>query len=118
MKAQASSRPQRKTGEASAFRSARQFPWTKQDESLLGSMSDREVAERLGIGLAAVKSRRLSRGIEAANPRKAWTPAEKARLSKRPDATLARELGRTHLAVATQRRMLGILVFRPSRRPS
>src|SRR5437870_13709024 len=58
MKTQSPSRPQRKTGKASGFRSARQFPWTKEEDALLGEFTDREVAGKLNRTIGAVRDRR------------------------------------------------------------
>ena len=65
MKAQASYHPRRKTGKATAFRSARQFPWTKDEDALLGKLTDREVAERLNRTLSGVRDRRKFLGKTA-----------------------------------------------------
>ena len=38
-------------------RSARQFPWTKEEDALLGKLTDHEVAEKLNRTLGAVRDR-------------------------------------------------------------
>ena len=65
MKAQSPSRPQPKIGKATGFRSARQFPWTKEEDALLGNLTDREVAEKLNRTLGAVRDRRKFLGKPA-----------------------------------------------------
>jgi len=67
--------PQRKTGKASGFRSARQFPWTKEEDALLGKLTDRDVAEKLIHALSGVLDRRKFLGKPAvgrAPQRSAW----------------------------------------------
>lgn len=46
-------------------RSARQFPWTKGEDALLGKLTDREVAEKLNRTLTAVRDRRHFLGRSA-----------------------------------------------------
>jgi hypothetical protein len=46
-------------------RSARQFPWTKEEDALLGKLFDREVAEKLNRTLSGVRGRRKFLGIAA-----------------------------------------------------
>src|SRR5690348_10461249 len=46
-------------------RSARQFPWTKEEDALLGKLTDREVAEKLNRTLTGVRDRRKYLGIAA-----------------------------------------------------
>jgi hypothetical protein len=58
MKIPSSSHPQRKTNKAAGFRSARQFPWTKEEDALLGKLIDREVSEKLNRSLSTVRDRR------------------------------------------------------------
>jgi hypothetical protein len=74
----------------------------------MGSMSDRDLAARLGLSLFAVQSHRWLICAPAANPRRAWTADEEVLLGTRPDAELARQLKRTVLGVATRRRTLQI----------
>ncbi len=65
MKAQPPSRPQWKTGKAFGPRSARQFPWTKEEDALLGKLTDRDVAEKLNRTLSGVRDRRKFLGKPA-----------------------------------------------------
>lgn len=48
-------------------RSARKFPWTKEEDALLGKLSDREVAEKLNRTLYGVRDRRKFLGKTAIN---------------------------------------------------
>src|SRR6266446_723777 len=65
MKSPPPSGPQRKIGKAAGFRSARQFPWTKEEDALLGKFTDREVAEKLNRTLYGVRDRRKFLGKPA-----------------------------------------------------
>ncbi len=65
MKAPPPSPSQRKIDNAVGFRSARQFPWTKEEDALLGSFADREVAEKLNRTLLGVRGRRQFLGKPA-----------------------------------------------------
>lgn len=52
-------------GKATGIRSAREFPWTKEEDALLGKVTDREVAEKLNRTLAGVRDRRKLLGKTA-----------------------------------------------------
>ena len=78
----------------------------------MGTMADRLLAEKLGVSLPAVISRRSQRGIIGANPRRAWTASEETLLGTMPDSQLAGKLSRTELGVAIRRRELQIPVLR------
>ncbi len=83
--------------------------WTRQEESLLGTMSDAELATHLGRTFVAIGIRRSRLGIpEFDNPAKRWTPEELAPLGTMPDRLLARKLGRTLIAVTAKRSQLGV----------
>jgi hypothetical protein len=58
MKVPPPSLPHRKIGKVARFRSARQFPWTKEEDVLLGKSTDQEVAEKLHRTLLGVRDRR------------------------------------------------------------
>src|SRR5262249_34293703 len=49
----------------SLSRSARKFPWTKEEDALLGKVPDREVAEKFNRTLAGVRDRRRFLGKAA-----------------------------------------------------
>jgi hypothetical protein len=96
-------------------RSPFRHQWSEAEMAMLGTESDRVVAERLGLEVSTVVYQRMRRDIPTANPRQPWTEAEEALLGTRPDRDLARKWGRTELGVAVRRRELGIKVFRKKR---
>ena len=65
MKAPPPPRPQRKIGQEEGLRSTRQFPWTKEEDALLGKLTDREVTEKLHRTLLGVRDRRQLLGKRA-----------------------------------------------------
>jgi hypothetical protein len=65
MKGPPPSPSQRSIGKAVGFRSARQFPWTKEEDALLGKFADREVAGKLNRTLLGVRGRRQFLGKPA-----------------------------------------------------
>lgn len=89
--------------------------WTAKEEQLLGTLPDRELAERFGRSVRAIESQRHRLGIlrqpAIADKTRRWTPAEIALLGTRPDPELATRLGRTEGSVRVQRRKLGIRAF-------
>src|SRR6266542_3018291 len=65
MKIPPSSVRRQKASKVAGFRSARQFPWTKEEDALLGRFTDREVAEKLNRTLGGVRDRRKFLGKQA-----------------------------------------------------
>jgi len=65
MNASSQSRPQRIALEPARFRSARHYPWTKEEDALLGKLTDREVAEKLNRTLGGARDRRKFLGKTA-----------------------------------------------------
>jgi hypothetical protein len=87
-------------------------PWTRREERLLGTRSDKEIAKLLDRGIAVVLQRRHRLGIPSAIwRRRKWTPAEDRLLGTAPDAVLARKLGCARGAVQLRRSKLGIARF-------
>jgi hypothetical protein len=86
-------------------------PWGAEDDAMLGTVPDAEVAHRLGRTASCVKARRVRLGIASYYRR--WTPAEDVVLGKIPDERLAQRLGRTVEAVQARRERLGIPAPRP-----
>jgi len=85
--------------------------WGPEDLALLGTMTDREVARRLGISIAAVNHKRRLLKIPAfrpATPMYRWTPATLSLLGRVPDPEVARRSGISGHAVRRKRRQLGI----------
>src|ERR1035441_9125482 len=82
--------------------------WTAEEERLLGTRPDREVAQLLHRTVRAIESQRHRPGIwrqpSIRLKTKAWEPAEIALLGTRHDSKLADCLGRTEGAVGVQRR--------------
>lgn len=84
------------------FRSARQFPWTKEEDALPGKLVDREVAEKLNRTLAAVRGRRRLLG----------KADEMALLGKMPDEEVVRQTGHSLGSVRWARFKRGIFSVR------
>ena len=97
--------------------------WTREQDGLLGKLSDWEVAERLGRPLSTVRNRRERLRIAPAfltakeYPRPVglrvahldpWTPKQEKLLGKFSDAEVARRLGRSVARVTNRRNRLGI----------
>ena len=88
---------------------------------MLGTIPDREVAERTGLTEAAVLSRRRVLKIAAFVKRKPqrkppkWTPTKYALLGTAPDHVIARKLRCSPLSMFNRRRKLGFLLFRTAR---
>src|SRR5437867_7713365 len=113
MKAQSPSRPQPKIGKATGFRSARQFPWTKEEDALLGKLTDREVAGKLNRTLSGVRDRRKFLGKAAVGHapqpfRMEREPRDRyARLfATKSNQELRAILGWSHKRIHTRRRQL------------
>ena len=89
-------------------------PWTAEDEALLGTAPDEQVAIRLGRTFYQVRRRRRRLRIPSYirhkphAPRWAWTAEEDRLLGTMSDAALAERLGCLLLVVFRRRRKLGI----------
>ena len=97
---------------------ARGFRWQARHLALLGTMTDREVARRIGISKTTVAEKRSQRGIPAflpPPPRIEWTADKIERLGKLADSQIARELDVCTLSVRLKRQALGIAASRESR---
>ena len=92
-------------------------PWTTAEDKLLGTMKDRDLAQRLGRPLEAVRERRRRLSIAHYYPdyRRLWTPAEEQLLGTMSDERLARRLKRSVETVRTRRAHKGIPVFCPKK---
>jgi len=82
-------------------------------DALLGTNFDREVADELGLTVAAVAVRRRLLRIrcyrkQPTPQRFFWTPQMRRQLGKRDDKELAKALGLTVVAIARKRGQLGI----------
>ena len=89
--------------------------WTAEEERLLGTRPDREMAQLLGRTVRAIESQRHRLGIyrqpSIRLKTRRWKPAEIALLGPRPDPELAARLGRSEGSVRVQRRKKGIPAF-------
>ena len=83
-------------------------PWTAEEDSLLGTKSDRALARKFGRTVKAVKTRRRLKGVSLV---KEWRPEDDKILGTRPDRQVALLLGRLIENVAWRRRKLGIPCF-------
>jgi hypothetical protein len=92
--------------------------WTKEEHALLGTMPDKDVAERTGRTLGAVQARRYVSGVPNVikrNPMSKpprWTPKRDRLLGTMPETALARELRCSSFSVFFSRKKLGIMSFR------
>lgn len=84
--------------------------WTEKELSLLGTMSDREVALRIGVATPTVFLKRKSLGIPSSRPSSPlkWSAKQISLLGKHPDAEVARMLGTYRQGVIKKRHELGI----------
>jgi len=79
--------------------------WTAEEDSLLGTKSDRALARKFGRTVKAVKNRRRLKGVFLV---KEWRPEDDKILGTRLDRQAALLLGRLIENVAWRRRKLGI----------
>jgi hypothetical protein len=96
----------------------RGFRWQARHLALLGTMTDREVARRIGVSTTTVANKRSQLGIPAFMPRPPrieWTAEKIERLGKLTDSQVAREMGVCTLSVRSKRQALGIAASRESR---
>ena len=84
---------------------------TDWDEQPLGQVTDKELADKLGVGVSTVAKARSRRGIKAINPVKDvdWS---KEQLGKLPDGVIARDLDVPQHCVTRARSALGIPAFK------
>ena len=93
--------------------------WTDAEIALLGTDTDRAVAERTGRTETSVRMKRRELGIaaHARNDPRHWTKREINLLGTLPDREVAQRLGCTRLTVIRKRRQLGIQAFAPECAP-
>ncbi|HTV43099.1 MAG TPA: hypothetical protein VMF08_21220 [Candidatus Sulfotelmatobacter sp.] len=114
-----------KCSKAEVHRARRQFGvaararpdnWTRDEEALLGTLSDGELALRLKRSVTAVQVRRLTLRIPKPDPRyRAWKPAEEKLLGTVPDSQLAEQLGRSRASVTARRQLFNRKAILPPR---
>ena len=91
--------------------------WQDTWDDLLGSMSDKELAKRLGVHASTVFVRRKLLGVGSHRPHRPvtpprdWTADEDRLLGKMPDTELAAKLGCTPVMVFNRRRSLRVVAF-------
>jgi hypothetical protein len=99
--------PKRRLRRAITSTGARKMPdWTLHEEALLGTMSDGEVAKKIGRTKVAVTLHRQRMGILSLYRAKRWTKNEIAVLGTLPDRLVAKKLDRTLIAVTGKRSQL------------
>lgn len=86
--------------------------WSEKEIALLGTLTDKQAAETIGLGHATVRIKRISLGIppcriKAGRP-SFWTPDVLARLGKELDSVIARDIGVSRQRVSQKRAELGI----------
>jgi len=97
-------------------RSARKFPWTKEEDALLGKMVDHEVATRLNRTLQCVRGRRRFLGISAlSGPPQDLRMREEDLLAILSDGEIRARLGWNSARIRIRRRELARLRLRKNR---
>jgi hypothetical protein len=89
---------------------------TSDSHKLLGRMSDRQVAQRLGCAYHQADRQRKRLGIPSWRPLLRWKPrtaAEDKLVGTMPDQELAGQIGRTRMAVCLRRGQLGLAPLNP-----
>jgi hypothetical protein len=83
--------------------------WTERELAMIGTDSDRAVAEALGLPVGVVRYKREQLGIlHFPEP---WKETELRLLGTAPDSQLARTIGRSASAIRRMREKLGIATF-------
>jgi hypothetical protein len=77
--------------------------WKPEEDKLLGTAPDAEIARRLGRTESSVKGRRLLLRIKFPNPARPWPPEELAMLGTMPDGDLAKKFDRPESAIRSKR---------------
>jgi hypothetical protein len=83
--------------------------WTDEEIALLGTDTDRVIANSLGLPINVVKQKRQRLGISRLSQR--WKEHEIALLGTAPDSELARKLGKSSSVIWRKREQLGIPTF-------
>lgn len=87
--------------------------WEPHEIALLGTMTDKEVSQRIGRSVDAVAGRRINSGIPAFVGQKTWTDEEDDLLGTMSDHAVAIQLGRSMHSVRQRRYRLGIETYKP-----
>jgi len=92
--------------------------WAPEEDKLLGTKPDLEIARLLGRSHANVMARRQGKDIPYREPQlKPWKPRHIDLLGTANDEQIARRLGRSVSSVRAKRENMGIPVFDPQLRP-
>jgi hypothetical protein len=83
-------------------------PWTPEEDALLGTMPDAELAERLGRSLNSVVVRRNRAGKRKPSKGAPWSPEEVEAVRTLPPAEAAAKTGRSVGAVYQRSVLLGL----------
>jgi hypothetical protein len=95
---------------------ARPDSWSPEEESLLGTLPDQELALRLKRSVTAVQVRRAILRRPKPNPAyRAWNPLEEKLLGTIPDNQLAIRLGRSKASVTARRHLFNRKPILPPR---
>lgn len=97
-----------------SLRDRQRRKWTAEEIALLGTMSDLEVARRLGMSNDQARRMRVKQA-RAAHRKVHWTPEAVAMLGAMKDAEVAARLGISIHYIRQKRTKLGIKQFRPKR---
>lgn len=87
------------------------FDWNEENVKLLGTMTDTELARKLGLAITTVGAKRRSLGIAGVTPSRGALvipPPLKRKLGKWSDALIASKLGVAGSTISNARRKLGI----------
>lgn len=97
----------------------RPHQWTPEENALLGTLHDAEIARRIGMGRGSVSQRRRRAGIpafaSAGAPVKHWTPERESLLGTMSDGDVVKLLnvpGLNRYRASQRRRRLGIPAFK------
>jgi hypothetical protein len=89
----------------------RNRPWLPEEDALLGQIADEEIARRTGHTFAAVRTRRIARGLRDPSARNRWTPKEILLLGTAADEDIADRVNRSLSSVQSKRKDLRIPAF-------
>jgi len=89
--------------------------WTAEEEAMLGTMTDKQLARRLRRSLDGIKSHRWRLGTPGYRRARKWTKREDALLGPTPDEEAAKRVGCTPWQATKRRRQLRRLKPRPYR---
>lgn len=96
-------------GNAEAYGLTPQRRWTDDEIALLGTDTDRAIANALGLPINVITNKRARLGISCLAQR--WKEHEIALIGTAPDSQLARTLGKSASAIRRKRENLGIPTF-------